>query len=278
MAGNKIYCILVLTIAMATLTGCRRDPTTPPATAIAVTNSYLASAVKEIAGGTTPVFTLAPPGTCPGHFDIRPSQVNQLRSCRLFLRFDFQQALDRQLQDLAHEGLTIHTIDTHGALNEPATYLAACRQIADLLVASHRIDPATATDRLTKLEHVIDVFSRESQVKIDQSHLRGQPVLCSHHQEGFCTWLGLTPAATFTGSDAVSLGQMDRAIQVSRQAGVTLIIANRPEGRAAADALAERLGARVVVFDNFPDEPVKTGTFKAMVSRNIDRLLQTVQP
>ena len=53
------------------------------------------------------------------------------------------------------------------------------------------------------------------------------------------------------------------------QAGnVKLLIANLPEGRRAADMLAERLGVKVVVFDNFPRSGGATA-FDELVRGNV---------
>jgi nucleoside-diphosphate-sugar epimerase len=51
------------------------------------------------------------------------------------------------------------------------------------------------------------------------------------------------------------------------------VIANRPEGRGLADALADRLGAKVVMFDNFPVEYDGQVSFDRLVLDNIHWLI-----
>ncbi len=62
-----------------------------------------------------------------------------------------------------------------------------------------------------------------------------------------------------------------------RTGQVQLIIANRPEGRQAADALADRFGAQVIVFDNFPDGHGRD-SFDRLVRTNVEQLVKAVQP
>jgi len=240
---------------------------------VAVTNSYLASAVQDITSGAAGVVSFAPPGTCPGHFDLRPSQVDQLRRCRLLLRFDFQQAIDAHLLD-GQAGPVVASIGVPGALCEPAGYLAACRQVSRHLVACGLASAQEAETQVGEVERRMDELSRRLHGQVREAGLTGRPVLCSGHQEGFCRWLGLNVVRTFRGGDSDSLGQLDEAVRRGRQAGAKLIVANRPEGRGAADALAEKLGAQVVVFDNFPAEPMQAGMFETMVQQNVDRLIQ----
>jgi hypothetical protein len=69
----------------------------------------------------------------------------------------------------------------------------------------------------------------------------------------------------------------NRAIQAAETGGARLVIANRPEGREVADALADRLGGPVVVFDNFPPSGEADG-FDRMLRRNVRALVEAVPP
>jgi ABC-type Zn uptake system ZnuABC Zn-binding protein ZnuA len=109
-----------------------------------------------------------------------------------------------------------------------------------------------------------------------QASLLDRPVLTSAHQEAFCHWLGLKVIATFSGSDTAGIGQLDRAVRDGEQAGVKVIIANLPEGRQVADALGERLGAKVVVFGNFPALNAGQGSFDDLLTANVAALAEAV--
>jgi hypothetical protein len=58
---------------------------------------------------------------------------------------------------------------------------------------------------------------------------------------------------------------------------VQWIVANLPEGRQAADALADRFAAKVVVFGNFPDGQ-GLDSFDRLVRDNVTLLVKAVQP
>ncbi|NLF33284.1 MAG: hypothetical protein GX591_20660, partial [Planctomycetes bacterium] len=131
--------LLVPLLICPAVEGCRRSAA--PAS-VAATNSMLECAVRDLLGEAAPVLRLAEPGMCPGHFDIRPSQVEALRRCRLLVRLDFQQSLDRRLAGAVGDGLTIAEVRPGGGLCEPDSYLTACRQTADALVAAGLLDRA----------------------------------------------------------------------------------------------------------------------------------------
>lgn len=262
---------LWLALLAGLLGGCER-PAPPPAKVTAA-NSYLETIAVELLGPGEPVDGLAGPGMCPGHFDIRPSQIQRMRGCRVLLRFDFQRSLDDKLSPLADGGLRIVPVRPCGGLCVPDTYLAACREVAAALVAAGLLDQADASARLVGIETRLLDLSRRVRARLAEAGLSGRPVVASAHQEAFCLWLGLSVAGTFSGSDQAGTSELVQAFGAGQAAGAAVVVANRPEGRKAADALAERLAARVTVFDNFPSASGGAGSFDAMVEANVQALM-----
>ncbi len=258
------FCLPVLIVAA----GCGRKETSPPP-AVATSTSYLECAAREFLEDGEPVLRLAGPGMCPGHFDIRPSQIEQLRTCRMLLRQDFQASLEAKLSDLKAAGLQIASIKIPGGLCEPESYLCACRQTADAFVAAGLLDRPAADDRLEKVAERMASLGEWAKGQMEAAKLKDAPVLAGKHQAAFCRFLGLNVVATFRGSDTAGISEIDAAVRSARSAGAKIIIANLPVGRRLADSLAERLGAKVVVFGNFP-----TGDgFDKLIRDNVTKLV-----
>ena len=275
------HMLLSLIVAVAALApaGCDRSRSAPRPERhadVAASNSMLECAAKDLLGEATPVLRLAEPGMCPGHFDLRPSQVEQLRHTRVLLRLDFQKSLDSKLASAADEGLHIAEVRVSGGLSEPDSYLQACRQTADALIAAGLLDRAAADLRLAVIRKRVQQTAARCLEQVEG--LRGAPVVASTHQQAFCKWLGLRPVAEFSAADSARASQIERAIRQGQQAGAMLVIANRPEGRRLADALAERLGARVAVFGNFPSLDAGHASFDDLVEANVRALLEAAKP
>ncbi|MCK4340589.1 MAG: hypothetical protein KAY37_02550, partial [Phycisphaerae bacterium] len=196
--------------------------------------------------------------------------------CRLLLRFDFQASLDQKLAALADQGLKIAVIKLDGGLCEPNTYLQAARQVADALVERGLLGQAPADERLAALKQRMASNTEWARRRIAETKLPGTPVVTSKHQADFCRFLGLDVVATFSGTDTASVGEINRALESGATAKT--IIANLPEGRRLADALAERLGAKVVVFGNFPDLAQHHGRFDELFRDNVRRLIEVAAP
>jgi zinc transport system substrate-binding protein len=240
---------------------------------VAVSNTYLGCAVKDALGGKAEVVALAGAGACPGHFDLRPSQVAELRSCDVLVRFGFQQALEDQLRRSCPD-LPVIRVNVAGGLSVPETYVNVLETVASEFVRfrpalhSRATRPVDAIGRVRELEGRLSPADGDGQ---QDSPLLGVPVVASRHQAELIRWRGMDVVAVLPAPDAMRPSDLSEAINEGRTAGVKLVVANRPEGRKLADAVAGRLGVEVVVLDNFP-EGVEPGDFDAMVRRNVERL------
>lgn len=274
---RKPAALLLLTLFLATA-GCGRPDPAGHSAAVATSTSYLESAARDVLGGELEALRLAGPGACPGHFDIRPSQAAKLRRSRVLLRFDFQSSLDRVLETGGTNRPLVVAVAVSGGLGLPESYLSACRQIADALVSLGMLDPTNAQARLRAVACRLGQLEQHLANRVALAGLRGAPVIASVHQKDFCEWLGLNVVATFRAADMSSVADIDNAIRAGEFAGVGLVVANLSEGRRAADALAERLGARVAVFRNFPALEGGRVSFDDLLASNVDALLNAARP
>jgi zinc transport system substrate-binding protein len=275
MSNRKLIYLLAFFALWSLFTaGCRnKSPAEAPAE-IAVTNSYLGCAVRELCGDNMEVLCLAPPGMCPGHFDISPSQVRRLCDCRVLLLFDFQEQVVQTLSRVKERGLKTALVVETGGLCVPETYLAVCRQVSDILASEYPEMTARYQQRLQEIENNLKNLRQELLGKIRHAGILSAKVLASDHQADFLNWLGLETIDTFVGSDVETVTGIDRCISKAQGQDVRFVVANKQEGTAMAKALAERLGARAVVFSNFPELIGRKRGFNELLRANVDALIR----
>lgn len=275
-ARRRLLRLAVLGMAglLSAAVGCDRSAAGASGPTVAVSNTYLEAALHDVVGPAVPVFRLAPPGACPGHFDLRPSQITALRASRLVLRFDFQADLEQRLGTGGATGPRIAAVTIPGGLCEPPSYLSACRQVAEAAVDAGLLERTTADARLDAISQRLDELNVWTRQRVGEARLPGAAVVTSRHQAAFCRFLGLNVVATFTGADTASIEEISAAIRDGTPARA--VVANAPEGRRLADALGQRLGVPVVVFDNFPAEASGGTGFDALVRGNVERLVAGV--
>jgi zinc transport system substrate-binding protein len=279
MQSISITHTLVLLAAISyILTGCTKKPRDQNQPEIAVTNTYLQCVAEDLCENQKEIFCLAPPGMCPGHFDISPGQVNTLCRCRLLLRFDFQKGFDKSLSRMKDKGLKIGSVRALEGLCVPQTYLAACQDICNILSQQHPEREHRYRQRVKLIEKRLENVSEELRTKIKQAGLENTKILASNHQAQFCNWLGLEIIATFSGSDTEIASNTQKCLEKAKEYNISFIIANKQEGTALAGALAERLGAKVVVFSNFPDgEQSQISCFDRLLNKNIQALIEAAK-
>lgn len=279
MKAFRITDVLIVLLLLVLLAGgCRDGSAAMDAPEIAVTNSYLEAVVRDLCGPDTRILSLAPPGMCPGHFDISPAQVRRLGQCRMLLLFDFQQKVETTLARLKANGLATHLVTGRAGLCVPDVYLATCREVGALLSAAY---PARATEfegRIEAIERRLGGLGDELGASVQAVGGTTAKVLASNHQVKFAQWLGLEVVATFVGSDVETISNIDHCLRQAAGHEIRFVIANQQEGTALAGALADRLGARAVVFSNFPSQADDAMGFDRLLRDNVRGLIETVAP
>ena len=265
-----------LVVACMVTAGCRDDGSTDRTPDVAVTNSYLQCIVRDLWGRDAGILCLAPPGMCPGHFDLSPAQVTQLAGCRMLLLFDFQQSVERTLGRLRDKGLKTHLVQVPAGLCIPETYLALCQQVSRVLAKEYPERAGQFDQRLSVIRDRLEKLGSELKARVLESEAASAKVLVSSHQAGFVRWLGLEPVATFVGSDVETVSNIDHCLKRAAGQSIRYIIANQQEGTALAEALAERLRATAVVFSNFPQPADDGAGFDQLLRDNVRRLTEAV--
>ena len=266
-------CVSVALVA----SGCGDGGSGEDAYEIAVTNSYLEGAVRDLCGEDVRILCLAPPGMCPGHFDLSPAQVRQLQHCRMLLLFDFQRQVQQRLTRLEENGLKVQLISTPLGLCLPDTYMATCSRVCQALSRVYPEKAREFQERLSVMEGRLQKLAGELHSTVADSGAASSKALVSNHQALFAEWLGLEPVATFVGSDVETAANIDHCIRQAAGQDVRFVIANRQEGTALAEALADRLQARAVVFSNFPLTTEGIAGFDQLLRENVQRLVEAVE-
>jgi zinc transport system substrate-binding protein len=271
------YILIFSTLLSCILGGCKNTAGDQSRPEIAVTNSYLYCVVDDLCGGRKDILCLTPPGMCPGHFDISPAQVNRLCKCRLLFLFDFQQKIEDSLQRIKEKGLKVSSVTAPPGFCVPETYLATCREVCNVLSSEYPEKQVQYNGRLKQIEMRLEDLSNELFAGIKRAGLESAEVITSEHQSQFCSWLGLETIATFVGSDAETVFNIDQCLKKAKGRDVRFVIANEQEGTGLAGALAERVGAKVVVFSNFPGLDGGQNCFDMLIRQNVQVLLEAAE-
>lgn len=260
--------------------GCKDKTSDTPQPEIAVANSYIGAALRDLCGNQQQVFDLVPPGMCPGHFDISPSQVNTLCNCKILFVFDFQKNIEKAIPRIRERGLKVCKITPSPGMCIPETYLSIVKQTADVLSQQYPLKENKFVSRVNEIEKRLQNLSQDITDRVKKSGLLDTKVITSQHQAEFVKWLGLDCVSAFAGRDTITPAQIDQNLREAKQNQIQFIIANKQEGTEMAETIAEYLKVKYVVFSNFPgiDRPkASIPEYDYLVVENVNRLIEAIQ-
>ncbi len=274
--------ILTLILVAAILSGCSAAE---PANKLKVvtTTSLLAQIVERVGGDIVDVVNIIPPAQCPGHFDVKPGDIQKLTDAKLFLRHGWQGEMfsDELVASANNPDLTTVVVDAEVDGNNNWLVPAVQQAAVDKVVAAlSQVDGKNkvAYKRLASLykKVITDEWSIQEK-RLENANLQNVNVMCNEQLTGFVQWLGLNIVATYGRPESLTIEVVKGLVDTGREVGVTLIIDNLQSGADAAAGLAEELDCKRIVFTNFPGGYDNTETWEKAIEYDIALVLEVIK-
>jgi zinc transport system substrate-binding protein len=273
-SGIIIAAILVLGLVVNVLLGgCASENNSK--LKVVTSTSLIAQIVERIGGDKVSVVNIIPPAQCPGHFDVKPGDIQKLADARLFIIHNWQgEKFSADLIASAdNKDLTTIPVEMAGNWMTPPVQ----RDATDKIVAAlAQIDPVNGTPyQEAAAAYKASVTAKESEVKarLGQANLAAVNILCDEQQADFVKWAGLNIIATYGRPETFTPQVVKDLVDKGRADKVTLVIDNMQTGGEAGKSLAEQLGVKHIVLSNFPDGYKNTGTWEKAIDKNIELIL-----
>ena len=269
----------VLSLVLASLViGCSDKDTGKPK--VVTSTALIASIVERIGDDHVDVVNIIPPAQCPGHFDLKPGDIQKLADADLFLLHGWQgEKFSQELIASAdNPGLTVVKINVQGNWMTPSVQAQATDQVADALCQIDAENCSTYRQSAAEYKNIVEAKGEQIKTEIASANLSSINVLCSDQQAGFVAWTGLNVVATYGEPDSLTPQVVAGLVDQGREANVTLIIDNLQSGQDAGEGIAGELGCRRIVLSNFPGGFDDTETWEKAIDRNIELILDAVTP
>jgi len=252
----------------------------PPSADIMTGNSLIAEVTQDLADGKLEVRNLIPPGMCPGHYDVKPSDVETLANSKVLLIHNWQENMKNitgLVEAADNPELIIKVIDVPDTPMVPDVQAEAIDKIAQAL---SEIDPANSAYYQQKAEQrkqAVLAKGEEIQGRLKEAKVSEAKVICSDMQAGFVNWAGFDVVATYGRPEELSVAEVEQLVTEAKQAGVALVIDNLQSGTTgSSESIALDIGAIQVTISNFPGGFEDTETWEKTVDKNVDLLLESL--
>jgi len=261
-----------LCLPLAASLGEARQQETP--IVIAAGTTLVSDIVDDLGQGFVVATPIMPAAACPGHTDLRASDMRTLENARAILLHDWQTHLDAVMGPIRSDpalAAKVRVVDAPGNWMVPDRQKAATLAVARLLAA---IDPPHAAlyeERAKVRTSMVERVGGELHAKARP--LAGLPVMADVQQKPFLEWLGCNIAAQYGRFEESGPQKLAQAVAEARKANVRLVADNLQSSGGSGKTFAEELGAAFVVLTNFPGGFPDAPVWAQAVAANLDRCL-----
>jgi zinc transport system substrate-binding protein len=269
--------ILILSLVISSmLGGCSSAGTSK--LKVVTSTSMIAQVVERLGGNKVDVVNIIPPAQCPGHFDVKPSDIQKLADADLFFFHGWQ--AEKFSQDLIvsanNPNLTVVKIDLLGDWMTPPVQQEATERITAALCQADTENSAAYQMAAAKYKDKIAAKEAEIKARLAQASLSRINVMCAEMQAGFVIWTGLNVIASYGRPDSLTPQLVKALVDIGRETRVSLIIDNLQSGKDAGAGLAEELNCQRIILSDFPGGFDNTETWEKAIDRNIELILEAV--
>jgi len=268
--------VILLSLIILPL-GCTKETTSK--LKVVTTTSLIASIVEKVGGDKVDVTNIIPPAQCPGHFDVKPSDIQMLSDAELFLMHGWQGELFTQqlIQSANNPELTVISLNIPGNWMTPTVQAQAVGNITSTLA---EVDPQNASYYQSNAESelaAITAKGNELKARLEAGNLSQVNVLCDAQITDLVQWAGFNVVASYPRPEDISAKKMQELIDQGKQGGVVIVIGNLQSGTSDAGVtIASGIGAVQVTLSNFPGGFDNTETWEKALEKDVNLMLEAL--
>lgn len=278
---KKLYLIsvglLILSlVALLALSACRPAPA--PKLGVVTTTSLLGSIVERVGKEKVEVTVITAPATCPGEYDVKPSQIEATAKAKLFFMHGWpgEAFVEGLLEAAKNPDLRVETIELEGSWMTPPIQAQGVERVTAVLSDA---DPANKDFYQANAKALLEVIQSkggELKAKLEAAKTGEVNVICMMHQADFLKWAGFNVVATYPQPADLTPEKVKELVDKGREAEVALVVDNLQSGPEAGVQIAEEIGAVHVTLSNFPGGFEGTETWERAIEKNVELLLEAL--
>ena len=251
-----------------------------PSVDIMTGSSFITNIIEDVADSKLETRTLIPPGSCPGHYGVKPGDIKALANSTAFFIHNYQQNYENvtgAIEAADNPDLIITVINITGNWMTPPVQAEAVDKIAQALCDIYPENAVYYHGNATEMVQAILDKGEEVANTLQEAGVEGVKVICAEMQAGFVKWAGFDIVATFGRPEDLSPTDEAQLVTEAKQAGVALIIDNLQSGSTTLGASIEQdVEAIPVTISNFPGGFENTETWEKAIDKNVDLLLEAL--
>lgn len=274
------FLVLILVTGML-FGGCSEEETSK--LKVVTSTSLIAQIVERVGGDKVDVVNIIPPAQCPGHFDVKPGDIQKLSDADLFLMHGWQgeKFSEELIASANNPELTVAQVNVKVGENTnwmtPPVQKAAAGKITDALCQIDDGNSSVYQEAADEYEKIITSVESDMKDKLAELNPAGIYVMCAEMQVGFVNWAGFNVIAAYGRPDSLTPQVVKDLVDKGKAGNVTLIIDNMQSGQDAGAGIAEELDCARVILSNFPGGYDNTETWEKTIEFNVELISNTLK-
>ena len=238
---------------------------------VVVSTTVLESIVKDLAGDQVDILVLVSPSVCPGHYDVRPSDVWAVSNAKLILYHGIEPWVEKLVEASNSKA---DVVKVSGPWNTPDALKERYQDVAKILEEKLGI---SVQERLSEKLKEINEVSEELKAKAEAYNFNDVNVIVMKWQKSFVEWLGFNVVASYPPPEKLSTKDIVELEKKAREENVLLVIDNLQSGVSFGQNLASHVGAVHVTLTNFPGNAPNVNTVLDVMRYNTENLIIAVK-
>ncbi len=270
--AKSIAAIVLMPLAIF-LGGCREKELKEPLQVrqTVVTSDTLLSGMSEslLPSGFFEVYAILPPGQCPGHYDVKLTDIAKVKKADLVLSF-LDMPFMRKAEIDAGRQLVIDPKDRNWMA--PYSYTEGLRILAGIL--SDRF-PEHKRHIEAQRERSIREVTEKNNVLSDRIKSAGvsqRTIIASSMLREPLEWMGFRVVGEYGRPESMSAKGIAALIRLGREKKAAMVVDNLQSGPEAGKGIADALDVPHAVLSNFPSEK----GYAATLDENVDAVLAAI--
>jgi len=216
------------------------------------------------------VQAILPPGQCPGHYDVKLSDIEKTKKADLIVAFSGIPFMDTP----GTRRGTLLLVDAEGRnWMAPDAYLRGLGLLAEGLAKRFPADSDEIMRRKRDTICEVRAGTKALSEKLRRAGASGRAVIASSMQKEPLAWMGFRVVGEYGRPEAISAREIVRLVRIGRSRNTVLVVDNLQSGPDAGKGIAESLGTPRVVLTNFPSEK----GYLATLGDNVDAVVSAVR-
>ncbi len=216
------------------------------------------------------VEAVLPPGQCPGHYDIKLTDIEKMKKADLIVTFQGMPFM----KTAGADSRRLMSVDAEGRnWMAPASYLHGLNFLAERLAEYFPEDRRMIISRRDKAGQEVKEEADSLLQGIRRAGFSGKPLIASSLQKESLEWMGFQVVGEYGRPEAMSAQEVVRLARIGKERKAVAVVDNLQSGPGAGKGIAETLGVPHLVLTNFPSER----GYLATLAENVNLIVKALK-